>query len=363
MIKPLTTIFAALLLAAPAFAKNKDVVFVTTTTIKDKPGPVAISPSMAYVMLRSNVAVPLYLMKVPSAEDQANYDKMRADALVKAHAKYLKKQKEYDSAVKYNKSLSEGAQRQPLPDKPVEPTEANFEFTPFPLLTGVPLGPLNRFAKADGGLSTYLQELTPGEYRIYGPLSVMPNGAAMGGCYCMGSVAFVAKAGEVVDLGMLVARTNVKRPEGGFIGAVRRRRSHPVTGNGGARRTVVIGENRPGQVPPDRQVAELLRREHRPHAGDAGRHALRARSHRRSDGRGQLTDYCASASWLRVSPRSASSLFSVACSISSRFLSAVSGVLSGCLLGSAMVVLLSWGSPARSAVRRGRGCRCPGSVG
>ena len=204
---------AALSLAAPAFAK--DPVFVTGTAVKDKPA-VALSPTMAYVMMRSDTAVPLYLMKVPSAEDQAAYDKMRADALVKAHAKFVRKQKEYNSAVKFNAELASGTPRQPLPEKPVEPTEANFEFTPFPLLAGMSIGPLNRFAKADGGVSTYLQELTPGEYRIYGPLAVMPNGAAMGSCFCMGSVAFVAKAGEIVDLGVMEAKANApgKRPAG-----------------------------------------------------------------------------------------------------------------------------------------------------
>ena len=212
--KPFTIALASVLVATPAVAKDKDVVFVTTTAMKDKPGPVAISPSMAYVMLRSNVAIPLYLMRVPSVEDQANYDKMRADALVKARAKYVKRKKEYEGAVKYNRELPDGAQRQPLPEQPVEPTEANFEYTPFPLLAGVSIGPLNRFAKGDGGSSTYLQELTPGEYRIYGPLTVLPNGAAAGGCFCMGTIAFVAQAGEIVDLGMIEAKTNVKRPEG-----------------------------------------------------------------------------------------------------------------------------------------------------
>lgn len=215
MNKLLIGALAALSLTAPALAKDKDPVFVTASAIKDKPA-VALSPTMAYVLMRSDTAVPLYLMKVPSAEDQAAYDKMRADALVKAHAKFVKKQKEYNDAVKSNANLPSGTPRQPLPEKPVEPTEANFEFTPFPLLAGVSVGPLNRFAKGDGGLSTYLHELTPGEYRIYGPLSVMPNGAALGACFCMGSVAFVAKAGEVVDLGIMEAKANApgKRPDG-----------------------------------------------------------------------------------------------------------------------------------------------------
>lgn len=206
----------ALSLAAPALAKSTDPVFVTGRAVKDKPGPVALSPTMAYVALRSDVAVPLYIMKLPTPEDQAAYDRLRADALAKAHGKYVKKQKEYDAALRANAALPKGAPRDVLPDKPVEPLDANFQFTPFPLIAGVSIGPMNRFAKGGGGLSTYLHEVTPGDYRIYGPLAVMPNGGVFGSCFCMGSVAFTAKAGEVVDLGMIAAEANApgKRPQG-----------------------------------------------------------------------------------------------------------------------------------------------------
>ena len=215
MRKLLPSALIALSLALPAGAKDKAPVFVETAAVKDKPA-VALNSTKAYVMLRADMAVPLYLMKVPTAEDQATYDKFRADALAKAHGKYVKKQAEYDAAVKDKASAPKGTVLPPLPDKPIEPTEANFQFTPFPLLAGVSIGPINRFAKADGGLSTYLQELTPGEYRIYGPLATVPNGGATGSCFCMGSVAFTAKAGEIVDLGVIAAKANlsVKRPEG-----------------------------------------------------------------------------------------------------------------------------------------------------
>ncbi|WP_066803211.1 hypothetical protein [Sphingomonas asaccharolytica] len=204
----------ALSLAVPAIAKEQAPVFVETVAVKDKPA-VALDATKAYVMLRSDMAVSLYLMKVPTADDQGSYDKFRADALAKAHEKYVKKQAQYDAAVKDRASAPKGSALPPLPDKPIEPTEANFQFTPFPLLAGVSIGPINRFAKAEGGLSTYLQELTPGEYRIYGPLAMGPNGA-IGSCFCMGSVAFAAKAGEIVDLGVIAAKANltVKRPEG-----------------------------------------------------------------------------------------------------------------------------------------------------
>jgi hypothetical protein len=166
-------------------------------------------------MLRTDAMMPLYLMKLPSSEDQSTYDKVRADALVKAHVKYLKKLAEYNSIIKANAKAASPQARVAVPDKPIEPTEANFEFTAFPLMAGVSVGPMNRFAKGDD-LSTYLEELTPGDYRIYGPVSVVNNGAAFGTCFCMGSVAFTAKAGEIVDLGVVMSKqfAPAKRPSG-----------------------------------------------------------------------------------------------------------------------------------------------------
>lgn len=51
-----------------------------------------------------------------------------------------------------------------------------------------------------------MQAVTPGVYRIYGPITVVPNGAVMGTCLCMGSVSFEARAGEIVDMGTLLVK-------------------------------------------------------------------------------------------------------------------------------------------------------------
>lgn len=208
-----TAVFAAC--TAPAYAKKEKVVFVTSSAVKDKPA-VALDPARGYILVRSNVAAPLHLMRVPSDEDQVKYDALKAAAFVEAREKYAKKKKSYEAAKAAYDKTPRSAPKLGLPEKPVEPTEANFEFTPFGLLTGVPIGPLNRFAKGEGGASTYLQEITPGRYRIYGPLSVLPNGGAAGGCFCMGSVAFEVKAGEVTDLGFMrvLLPNEVTPPEG-----------------------------------------------------------------------------------------------------------------------------------------------------
>lgn len=200
---------------SPALAKKERVIFVETAAVKDKPA-IALDPARAYILVRSNIAMPIYLMRIASAEDQQAYDRLRGEALAEAHGKYLKKLKSYERAKATADKTPKGSPKPPVPEKPVEPTEANFEFTSFGLLTGVPIGPLNRFAKGEGGASTYLQEITPGQYRVYGTLTVLPNGGAAGGCFCMGSVAFEAKAGQVTDLGYMRAMMpdEVKLPEG-----------------------------------------------------------------------------------------------------------------------------------------------------
>lgn len=212
MSKMLTFLTLTALAATPVMAKKEKVVFVEAAVVKDRPA-VTLNPDKAYIMVRADGAVPLHLMRVPSAEDQVTYDRLRAEALVEAHGKYVKKMASWEREKKAYDSTPKGTARRPLPEKPVEPTEANFEFTPFGILTGVSIGPLNRFAKGTDGdkTSTYVQEITPGHYRIYGMMSVLAGGGAYGSCFCMGSVMFEAKAGEITDLGRFASRELPKR--------------------------------------------------------------------------------------------------------------------------------------------------------
>lgn len=196
------------LLAAPAIAKTKPPVFVESQPVKDKP-VVALDPTKAYVLLRSDLATPLYLMKVPTAADQAAYDKLRADALAESREKYARKLVGYEQ----DRKLAAKTPNMRPPERPTEPTEDNFQFVSFEMMASVGVGPLNRFAKSKES-SVYLQELTPGTYRIYGLLSVMPNGAAVGSCFCMGSVKFTARAGEIADMGVIQAKVTPQRYEG-----------------------------------------------------------------------------------------------------------------------------------------------------
>lgn len=209
------SMLASLTLAAPALAGEKHPAFVESKPVKDKPA-ITIDPNRGYVMLRTDQATPLYLMRVPTAEDQAVYDRLRAEALDEARGKYAKKFASYQRAKAQADSTPKGVARPSVPEKPVEPTETNFEFTPFGMMAAVDIGPSNRFAKGKGGASTYLQELTPGEYRIYGPIQVDNGTPPLGTCFCMGSVKFAVRAGEITDMGVILTDRLAKpdRPAG-----------------------------------------------------------------------------------------------------------------------------------------------------
>lgn len=223
MKRALVVAAAALSVAAPAFA-DKRPEFVKTKSIGDKP-TVQLDPTQGHILLRSSRQMPLYLMRMPSVEDQAAYDALRAEAFAEARGKYAKKLASYEAA---RKAAAPG-QGGSAPDKPVEPTAANFEFTPFGMMAPVSIGPLNRFAKGEGGASTYLQAVTPGRYRVYGPIMPGANGAIVGACYCMGSVSFEAKAGEVVDVSVLAELDGEATPDGAPL---------------------FVGERKPGATPP-----------------------------------------------------------------------------------------------------------------
>ena len=189
---------AALIAAAPSATAAKDIEFVKSSAIADKP-TVTLDPARGHVLLRSPAQTSLYLMKVPNEQDRAAYAGLRAKALADTRKGYARK------LAKYERDRKEARVRGfRQPERPVEPTEANFAFTPFDLLATVPIGPVNRFAKGEGGVSTYLHAVTPGRYRVYGPITPGPNGAVVGAFYCMGSVAFDVPAGQVVDISALV---------------------------------------------------------------------------------------------------------------------------------------------------------------
>lgn len=158
-------------------------------------GKQKIDPAKAYIYIKSrkNRSNGLFL-KTPGAEEIANYEAKWREEFAEAVEDYPKKLNRYEIAAKSGR---------PPKEKPVEPTEENFAIAPIDMRMMVPFGPQYIFDKTDGEEKTfsYLIEVEPGEYTYYGPMLYMPNGQVFGQCYCMGSVKFEAKAGQITSLG------------------------------------------------------------------------------------------------------------------------------------------------------------------
>lgn len=193
--------------AAPIAAKEKPPVFVEAKPVKDSKTAITLNPAKAYVYVRTSNAMPLHFSRIPSADDQVAYDKLKAAAFEEAREDYAKALKKYERDLALSKQSS-GIKK---PKKPVEPTEANFQFLSFGQLANFTVGTFNRFQSKGG--SSYLHEVTPGTYRIYGQVDPL---LGFGVCYCMGSVTFAAEAGKIVDLGTVgLDPENSAEPEKG----------------------------------------------------------------------------------------------------------------------------------------------------
>lgn len=189
----------ALAMAGPTKAEAK-----LLGPVKDSQ-TVQLDPNGAYLLLRSPAAVPISLFRVATPEEVEEYRGRRAAALAKAHAKWVKSVASWE---RQYKDWKESPQTYRKPDdKPIEPTDANLDFPPIDKENLIGFGPLNRFAKEKGS-STYLQRVWPGRYVIYGSVMVNPNGGAFGMCVCMGTVAFDAKPGEIVDVGLVTTSSD-----------------------------------------------------------------------------------------------------------------------------------------------------------
>ena len=164
---------------------------------------VQLDPNAAYILLRSPAPVPVNLFRIATPDEVAEYKARRAEKLAKAHAKWAKSHATWAKDIADWKK-SPGTYPHPG-EEPVEPTDASFNYPPLDQENLLAFGPLNRFAKEKGGTSTYLQRVWPGRYVVYGSVLVNPNGGAMGFCVCMGTIAFDARPGEIVDVGLVKA--------------------------------------------------------------------------------------------------------------------------------------------------------------
>lgn len=201
MICRILAITAALALAGPAIAADKEKPDIAEARAIERKniasGKAKIDPAKAYIFINSplNRALGLF-QKTPSAAEIGNYEREWQRRFEKAQKNYASDLKSWEAARKA---------KQPAGPKPVEPTPETFAIDPIDLRMLVGFGPQFIFDKVDVPGSeksfSYLVEVEPGEYTYLGPISYLPGTAPLGTCYCMGSVKFEAKAGQITSLG------------------------------------------------------------------------------------------------------------------------------------------------------------------
>ncbi len=177
--KRLLLAIAALLVAPlPAAARQADGVKAHAVA------PAALDPGKAYLLYRASTAksglfpITQILVRVPSEAEMTAFRTARAAA--------------YEAALP---KLREKAKGGPVP------TIEQWSFDDYK-------GPSNAFGLPskdfleDGELRSYLLEVPPGDYVLYG---ISLNGGSVVTCNCIGTVKFAAKPGVMTFLGALYA--------------------------------------------------------------------------------------------------------------------------------------------------------------
>jgi hypothetical protein len=161
-------------------------------------GKTRIESDSGYMLITGPARSMGMFLKMPDAQDKAEYEARWAEELQKEKKKYVKKLSSWERDVSIAKTT-----KVKLPEKPVEPTEENFSIGPIELLNPVNYGPQFIYSKIkEPEQFAYLHKVKPGTYVYYGP--IMLAQAAMGTCYCMGSVQFEVKPGVITDLGNFI---------------------------------------------------------------------------------------------------------------------------------------------------------------
>lgn len=189
---------ALALTAAPAAAEKikPDVAEYEAIELKKLvSGKQIIDPAKAYIYINSpqNRANGMFI-KTPNADEIANYEAKWREELADEQEDYPKKLKRWEVSQQSGRARG---------DRPEEPTEANFAIASIDLRMIVNYGPQYIFDKTDEGDKSfsYLIEVEPGEYSYFGPVVYVPGVPVIGTCFCMGSVKFEAKAGQITSLG------------------------------------------------------------------------------------------------------------------------------------------------------------------
>jgi hypothetical protein len=164
--------------------------------------PIEVRPDRAYLLFRTPrlkgaVTVEPVLLRIPTASEIERYEQAKAAAYEKALPKLTKAYRE--ALARREERIAKGGDS--AAPVPLEPSLERFSFgwNEIPNLQVIDYG--DALVMADDE-RTFLVEALPGDYVLYG-LSLAGGAPALFVCFCLGTVGFEAKAGEITDLGYL----------------------------------------------------------------------------------------------------------------------------------------------------------------
>ena len=192
--------FAAMALSAPAQADDEEISYGAVELKDLERGKETLSADRGYIFMQGPVRLTGMFFKTPDAEDIAEYEAEWREALEKEQEKYPRQLERWEERVERARRTGDDRGL----EKPEEPTEENFSIGSIEMRHWLVIGPQYVFDKGDRPSGEdyyeYLHAVEPGEYTYYGPVFYAGN-AFVGSCYCMGSVKFEVKAGEITSIG------------------------------------------------------------------------------------------------------------------------------------------------------------------
>lgn len=172
---------------------------------KDKE-TVSVDPAMSYVVIRSGYANGIELLRQVDASDRATWENIRRNDYDKARKKYERALKNYEADIKaWN--TGDAFERKMIGTKPKKPDEVTLESTPtlpIELSNFVTVARKPAVVEDPSGMRTYIVEVRPGSYYLYGAPNMM-GAIGVGTCFCMGTVGFAVRPGQIVDAGTVTA--------------------------------------------------------------------------------------------------------------------------------------------------------------
>ena len=157
---------------------------------------ITLQPDRAYIFFRTPMRTSYRFLREVTETERAAWEAERQEAFTRARTRAERRLASWQrERARCNGGPSPVCQQEP----PEVPTLETFPFAPPEADNFVGNAYRPRLINQDAW-SGWLIAVEPGTYALYGEINETPNGL-MGACFCMGSVRFEARAGEITDMG------------------------------------------------------------------------------------------------------------------------------------------------------------------